>query len=59
LNRLPAHVDESANGGDMRAAGVDQPLEQIAPPPLRIIALFHHACQSARGDIINEVYLNA
>ena len=41
----PASEHQATNGGDMRAAGVDQPLRPKSPPPLRIIALFHHACR--------------
>src|SRR6056297_4268711 len=33
-------VVELANGGDQRAAGVDSPLVETSPPPLRCIAWF-------------------
>ena len=37
-HRQIARIINRQNGGDMRAAGVREPLGQNAPPPLRIIA---------------------
>ena len=41
----------------MRAAGVDQPLEPNAPPPLRIIALFHAPSSVQRAKTAMEIHL--
>lgn len=44
------------NGGDMRAAEVDEPIEQNAPPPLRIIALLRRLLVRGKANPIVDAH---